>query len=528
MLARRIDNESHRHEIRSHVMRGVRQQELSVGKKRPPKIGPSTKPSRLARRSFSRQRRMKDESLNLGQSPSPSTSSPSRIPSLSHDPSCEYLDPFAVLPEAKLPASEVNKLIMYGLNTFFPMSFPVEKSQAERQSRLAMLLAVQRQSHVAFIAFLATVALHRAVIQKKTGDLAPHDSLSRSVRADLIRDRAYWCTLDEAVAMVNQSLASSVKVDSATLEACFSIVSAACIAGDFQQASDFLKYVTTNLSTVDVSEHARAWLLLTDIKTAVGLLRRPIKELPWSWSPVPDDVLERVCPSAVSPTSRLGTVFANLTSLTSRLHRLLADATLLCHFCEFNTLDAAGLTTHEHIIYRCKNHELEHDVLSYVYHEFHFKHNGPQRLAIPALEHVIRLGVLGLYSAIATAVHPGTGLGRHLTHHQKHALSDFGLQLDRNMNRAELEIMIWVLFVFAQGSEDQVEEPEFEYLLAHVCDWLGIADWPTAEDILLSCLYVPSVQRGRWKKIWFESQKIKVEWAKIGRKSGLVDLRGVD
>jgi hypothetical protein len=507
-------------------MRGVRQQELSVGKKRPPKAKKSIETSIRSKKTTSNSKQL--ALINLDDIPqrprSPVAALRQESLTLPHSPSVEYLDPFATHETTTISRSEVNKLLWYSLSTFFPMSFPVEKSTSEKESRMAMLGAVQRQSHIAFVAFLGTLAVHRAVMNKRTADLAPAVRQPGFIYASLIGDRAYWLLLEEAVSLVNKELRNGAKIDSSTLEACFSIVSAATIAGDFQQAEQFLQFVDRTFHGVEASEHAQAWLLLTDIKTAVGLLRRPTKALPWSRSSVPRKVLDHIFPSPYGQTYPLGTLFTEAAFLTNELRQLLADATLLCHFCEFNTTDVEGLTTHEHIIYRCKNHELEHDVMSYVYTEFLPSKRGPQERAIPALEHIVRLGILGIHSTIATVVHPGTGLGRCLTHHQKRALTDYGLVLGRHMSRTELRVMLWALFVFAQGSREQVEEPEFEYLLARVSEWANVRSWEVAEELMLTCLYVPSVQRGKWEDIWRRAVEIRVAWDGERKGSGLVNL----
>lgn len=75
------------------------------------------------------------------------------------------------------------------------------------------------------------------------------------------------------------------------------------------------------------------------------------------------------------------------------------------------------------------------------------------------------------------------------------------------MDRAELRILIWALFVYAACAYEQVEGPKFEHMLAQACTWLGIRDWEAAEGVLLECLYVPSMQRIAWRGVWLRAER---------------------
>lgn len=516
VLDRRIHNESHRHEIRSHVMRGVRQHELTLGKKRPtgrpPARTTSSDPgSSASTRSSTRNVVVVDPSREVTNSPL----LPNHALTLYACPSGSYqfLDPFDMMPETKIPHAHIDSLMRYSISTFFPMSFPVEKTKTEKESRLTMLLQVKVHSPIAFIGFMATLAAHRAILHKNHDDLSP----SNILHAHLIKDPDYKCALQEAVQSISEKVNSGATLDAEILEGCFSVVSAACIVGDFKQAADLLRYVSSDLQPVEVTRRAEGWLFLTDVKTAVGMLRKPIKALPWAKSRVPTDVLDRICSPASSCIFRLGTAFPNVIHITSQLRQLLADAIVVCHFCEFNALAYEGLDTHEHIIYRCKTLELEHDILSYVYDTFGYSDETPSISFIPPLEQILRLAVLAIMSTIAAVVHPGTGLGRALTYHQKNALNTYGARLHPSMDRAELKVIVWALFVFAQGAREQVDGPEFEYLLAQTCSWLDVHDWESAEELLLECLYVPSVQRSMWRQIWLSAQEIAIGWGKLRR-----------
>jgi hypothetical protein len=227
-----------------------------------------------------------------------------------------------------------------------------------------------------------------------------------------------------------------------------------------------------------------------------------VKELPWEKAPVPDEVLFRISPLPSSPFSRLGAAFASVGFISPQLRQLLANAVIVCQFCQFNASDSQGLATHEHIMYRCKTHELEYDILTYIYSIFPCSEEDCAFIGIPVLEQLIRLAVLGLMSSIAAVVHPGTGIGRALTGHQLKALDNYSAYLRPEMDRSEMRVVLWVLFVYAVGARDQPEAPHFEYLIAQTAAWLGVKIWEDAEKVVLEGLYVPHVQCTVWYYAW--------------------------
>ncbi|KAI9870671.1 MAG: hypothetical protein M1823_008671, partial [Watsoniomyces obsoletus] len=134
---------------------------------------------------------------------------------------------------------------------------------------------------------------------------------------------------------------------------------------------------------------------MVDMKTALGTLSMPIiKVLPWTKSPVPPEVLGRIRPPSNCHLSMLGRSFANVTPISPRLRQLLADAVIVCQFCEFNASNHAGLEGHEHIMYRCKTHELEHELLCYVHDTFPQADDKSGLVVVPPLEQVVRLAVV--------------------------------------------------------------------------------------------------------------------------------------
>jgi hypothetical protein len=522
VLDRRIHNESHRHEIRSHVMRGVRQHEHTLGKRRPTGRRPpartrSTEGSLVGTRRSS----LRDSPASLSRQGSNSTDglsqpasdalvktrlhpTPSLPPPLYVSPSAHFLDPFAATPGGNLRPADVDLLFKYSISTFLPMSFPVERAKTEREARVSMLLNVKVNSYAAYLGFLATVAAHRAVLYGHHRDLSP----SARPSAESISDPLYRNVLQCAINATRQKQ-DKRELDGEYLEACFGLIGAETIVGDFQKARSLLLYVSQRvLHSVDIPIEARAWVPMVDMKTALGTLSMPIiKVLPWMKVPVPPEVMRRIRPPSNCQLSMLGRSFANVTHISPRLRQLLADAVIVCQFCEFNASNDAGLEGHEHIMYRCKTHELEHELLCYVHDAFPQADNKSSLVVVPPLEQVVRLALMGMLSDIASVVHPGTGLGRATTTHQMKALATYGTRLNPDMDRAELKILVWVLFAFASRAREQPEAPELEHLLIQACTWLGLTSWNSMEMLLLGCLYIPSVQGRFSQNIWARSEQ---------------------
>ena len=353
-----------------------------------------------------------------------------------------------------------------------------------------------------FLALIATNAAHRAILRGQHEDLSP----SKRSHAELIQDADYRTMLKHAY------WATGIKNDKAELddeflEACFGLICAQTMVGDFNQSRALQHYVQQVLPNTKVPKESQAWLPLVDMSSAMGLLSRPTIALPWPRLPVPDEVIQRIRPASSSSCSRLGVAFSDAVHITPQLRRLLADAVLICYFAGSNVSRPGRLAAHEHVMYRCKSYELHQDVLGYVYDIFWQSENDGDALLVPALEQVVRLAILGMISALVTVVQPATGLGRALTSHQKNALDLYGSRLDPDMDRAELRILIWALFVYAACAYGQVEGPKVEHILAQACTWLGIRDWEAVEGVLLECLYVPSMQGIAWRSVWLRAER---------------------
>ncbi|RMD44811.1 hypothetical protein DV735_g264, partial [Chaetothyriales sp. CBS 134920] len=527
---------NHRHEIRSHVMRNVRQHESNQGVKRPTGRG-------RARR-INRDRKVdKASSADAGtpttpihtaaqetdsQFPARPVSSESPTSRLRYgqvdpyamplysSPSGDYgLDRFCDSSQNSLSETAMRGLLSYATTHFIPMTFPVENRNSNLE--VANHIVVDRvleASRPAFFAFLATTACHRAVLHRRHSELGADGP---SANCDRIRDREFILAHRSAITETNDKAKGGV-LDSDYLEACVSIISTLTLAGDFNVARQYLHSLLDVLQHVELSPPTAAWLPLTDAKVAVGLMSRPQVPLPWARVQIEDGSLQRMLPPADDPLLRMGSAFATVSGLSTELQRLLCDATLICLMCDFNARDVVGLRPHEHISFRCKSMELEHDLLSYVFDIFPVSAERADGLEptpdVPLTEDVVRLAVLGLMTMISVHVLPGSGLGRAMTRQQMRAMTrwfasnlngqqSLGEKMTGNTSdTAALHTILWALFVFAKCAREQPEEEALRKMLAEVMTRLQMSDWDDIEHILYGFLYVPTMLRPPWWRTW--------------------------
>ena len=379
------------------------------------------------------------------------------------------------------------------------MMFPVEKKHPqELLARRSTYLDTRNKRPVAFSAFIAAAAAHRAIYYGHHKDLSPFNR----DREDLLDDSDFKTAYSDAVRAIRIKVQADETADSEFLDACFSLMSTATMIGNFAEAQAHLRAVQHALPTVELSAIAQEWLPLTDNKAAIGMLTRPIVPLPWPRTHINADVLTRISPRPNAPMARLGTSFNSL-DLSAPLRQIINDTCLICHLCQLNESTPGGLTHSEHEIYRRMSLAAEHDLLTYVYETFECKNEDPATLVMPAIEQVLRLAVLGLYSTISICVLPNSGLGRALTLHHKIALQRWCARTASTQpNMMELRAVVWALFIYMQCAADQIEVGEFETLMASLTKDSSLSDWGQVDAMLYEFLYVPGVQRPPWTTVW--------------------------
>lgn len=386
------------------------------------------------------------------------------------------------------------------------MTFSVEvKHTRDRLARQGMVLQSQITSPATFLGFMATIAAHRAIYHGRHRDLAPSDAN----HDDLITDPDYKVVKHEAIVAVRKIVETRQSLNPNLVDACFGLISTATVVGNFDEARMHLKGIAQVLSLVGNPQESTLWVPISNVKVSVGLLSRPLLQLPWPREPVPPEVLQRISPAPGTAMARMGSDFRTL-GLSQEILALLATSRDICNLCELNALDPRGLSSLENAIVRQKATEAEFDFLEYVYQTPAFDPPAPNNdPVVPALEQVMRLAALGFLSFAPHTILPASGLGRALTQHQKRAMKAW-LQTQETADDGqpppcgipELKAIIWAAFVGTQCALRQPEEAFFTALIPRYTRDLGLSTWLEVEHAVAGFLYIPTLQAPVWKGVW--------------------------
>jgi len=393
-----------------------------------------------------------------------------------------------------------------------PMTFQVEgKQRREALARRGMILQIQKSSPATFFSFLATSAAHRSLLLGSRADATTRPDMAR---VDLLNDREYALTQYEATAAVKRKLDNQT-IDRELVDACFGLVSTAVLVGNFWEARTHLQGIQVMVDRIgprQESSESVFWLPIADVTAALGMLSRPVLPLPWARTPIPNTVLSHISSAATMDMARLGSGFLALADLSDQLQSLLVNCRDICLFCECNALDSVGLSPEEHSVLRRKAVELQHDLLSYPSNTISPVADTLQDVSIAPLEAVVRLAMLGLLTIVPHRLLPWSGVSRALSRHQMAALKQWMRQTAAgDSNIAELNTIVWALFIFAQLAVDKPEEPFFILLLAQYTRQLWLVTWEDTETTMFAYLYIPQLQAGPWRKIWDLAQKAGLE-----------------
>jgi hypothetical protein len=394
-------------------------------------------------------------------------------------------------------------LILIGFSTFLPLTFPVERnSQEEVTLRRQKILKSKKENLAVFLGMMATVAAFRAIFLGRHDDLKPSDKDHN----DLLHDTDFKVIKAWAMEATRARIETNNSVDEGSVEAIFSLIGAASILGNFDEARLHLRAIRKvlhyNSDLVDLTSPQSHWIPLTDVKAAVGMLRRPYFRLPWSPDPIPDDLLRKIVPPPSAALSQLGSAFLSLRELSIAMQQLLRDAVCLCWFSQFNHERSHDLNAADHEVLRRKTLELEYELLSYVYQGAPTDTDQiPNDMMHSPLEKMIRLAVLGMVSSTLTNVLPSAGVGRALTQHQLKATNQY-FNLTLRPVEHEAAAIIWIMLQYAQGAANQVEEHIFLETLNACRELLRISYWSQIEHLVFGHLYIPAEQTEKWRSIW--------------------------
>ncbi len=351
---------------------------------------------------------------------------------------------------------------------------------------------------------MATVSAHRAILYGMHQDLAPSDAN----HDELITDPDYKKVKHEAIVAVRRMVEKRETLTQHAVDACFGLVATATVVGNFQEAKMHLKGIAQVVPSLGNTPESMIWLPLANVKVSVGLLAKPVMDLPWSREPIPQEMLQRISPEPDSDMTRLGSNFKALEELSQELRALLGALEDICNFCELGAAIPEGLSSLENTTLRQKALEIEFDLLAYPHKVPDFASGGDStgKLPVPpALERVVRLAALGLLSRVPHVVMPSSGLGRALTCYQKDALAAWLGLLGKGAatgGACQLKVVVWALFMFAHGSQRHPEEGYFVNLLGRFTRELGLRSWADVEGVMFGFLYVPKIQSPIWQSIW--------------------------
>lgn len=364
-----------------------------------------------------------------------------------------------------------------------------------------MVLHSKINSPATFLGFMATVAAHRAILYGHHKDLRP----SAQDHDDLITDPEYKKIKHEAIVAVRTSIERHEVPDKYMVDACFGLISTATVVGNFWEATIHMKGIADLMSRVGASPESMLWLPITNVKLSVGLLSRPILQLPWLREPMPTEIRQRIAPGPGSGMASMGITFHQLEDLSDSLQELLVTGRDICNLCQVNAANSMGLSPSENAILREKATEFEFDLVAYPYESLAFPRGSDDQPLIPPLERVIQLAALGLMQIAPHTIMPSTGLGRALTQHQKRAIEAWLSEKHGQCGVVELRAITWALFMFSQCASKQQEEDYFIDLIVEISGDILPLPWLEVEGILNGFLYIPMLQAAIWQSIWSEA-----------------------
>ncbi|OAL39358.1 hypothetical protein AYO20_01228 [Fonsecaea nubica] len=358
-----------------------------------------------------------------------------------------------------------------------------------------------------FLGFMATTAAHRAVFYGRHEDLAPANANANANHDDRILDPDYIRVKNEAMVAVRRTFEQRADVDYQMVEACFGLISAATVVGNFAEARIHLNILERVTSQMNLPEETMMWLPLSNVKVSVGLLVRPVLPLLLTREPLPEEILSRADQHLPAEMTRMGQNFRELQNISRPLKLLFTVSSDICRLCEMHTTPRGRPSPAETLSLRRRATELEYDLLAYPYETEIFSRNSDNEPEIPALEGVVRLAGLGMLSVAPHTILAASGIGRALTHHQKKVFEKW-MREKRSQDADEAMVICWALFVFVQNALKQPEQMFFTDSLAQVAQKLGLSTWEEVEQVMFGLLYMPWLQSSIWQGIWADACRV--------------------
>ncbi|KAJ5806974.1 hypothetical protein N7474_010566, partial [Penicillium riverlandense] len=542
LTSKRIKDANARKKIRSHVMRDVRRRERLAGTKRvsrrESRAGQSDEaPITLEDQDSGEQtlvlRAASQSSVSSDTVETEDGDARSRHPrgrpikwSAGHaipyhyfpNPKCLptswFSDPFTVLPGASEFPVMVETLVFYWKNVFVPITFP-NTDMNPQNPEIELMVRSSFSDPGSFFGLMSMCAAHRAMLNSyRSGSMGSEEKKSL-----ILKDPDYCIMKVKSIREMNVKVRDPTKaLSDEAFDTIVNLLTGSLIVGLFDEARIHLtglkRMVELRGGILDDSIRSSTMLsaiLTTDVKSASGLMTKPVFPLTWDAQPVPQEIQQRVRPPASSPLNRLGSGFFSNTLLSAPLLRILhvvRDVIFFSVACR----SAPAAVHGDQDFFRVLNYETEHQLLSYVYTDGQSPDESSlnPELELHPIEAVTRVASICFLNLYLIHSPSQSGLGRALTKHLKAAVNNCKLPLVLRLPKENFGLFAWALFIGAQGSLAQVERPWFVDLLARTAMICGWKTWEQASEVLADYFFIPSragpaSQGPDWKSIWDEA-----------------------
>ncbi|KKA22058.1 hypothetical protein T310_3948 [Rasamsonia emersonii CBS 393.64] len=426
-------------------------------------------------------------------------------------PNAWFVDPFCTLPGANELPSMTQNLVHYCITVFIPMTFPARtKSFMDEGDKLNVMVKTSLTDAGSFFGLMTISAAHRAALTGRHSDLLhASDSDTR-----VLYDPDYYLMKARCIREMNEKLRDPSKALShEAFDTIINLLTSALIVGLFDEARIHLRGLKkmVELRGGITSDNIRnsifmPAILASDLKTATGLMTKPVFPLPWEPEPLAPEVRQRICPPPSSKLNNLGISLLGNPNFSLPLVRALygmRDAVLLQHL---GNQSPNGLDISDYQLLLKMTSEVEHELLSYPYRPSTGSNPGSGGSNVHVTEPLARVAAICSLNSVIIVSPSSTGLGRALTKHLKQAISSFistsGLT---QMPSPDLDLLAWALFIAAQGSLGQIEQPWFVDRLADVIALRGWKDWEEVAEIMTRYFYLPYLHDPVWRPIWNEA-----------------------
>ncbi|KAL2000826.1 hypothetical protein VTN02DRAFT_2565 [Thermoascus thermophilus] len=430
-------------------------------------------------------------------------------------PSSWMLDPFCTLPGASEVPSMVEGLVYHCTFVFIPMTFPLDsRTRPNSGDQMDLMVSSVLSDPGSFFGVMSMNAAHRAILSGR------HSDLLKSSGGDsrVLYDPDYYVMKAKCIREMNAKVRDPKRaLSNEAFDTLITLLTGALIVGLFEEAKIHLKGLKRMVElrggiTGDGLRDEKGVLsaiLTTDVKTAIGLMTKPVFPLAWVPQPLAPEIRQRLSLHISSALlGQLGTaLFTNpflSPPLVKALHGL--QDLVLFHCIKDQNPEALGLEDHQ--AFRILNYETEHELASYPFRLPRNRDTGPQGTNLHPVESVARVASICYMNLFIIVSPPSSGLGRALTKHLKEAVGRCTPEVLAQLPRKCYDLFSWALFIGAHGSAGQIERPWFVQRLAHAAAVQGWKDWEEVADVLTGYFYISHIHDPIWRPVWDEAMAL--------------------